>query len=231
MPHAVIVAHGQPSDPEPAEAALRDYARRVGSAAGGVTMHSATLAAPKRLETVLDGLPPDTVIYPLFMANSPFVTSALPKRVPGFQILDPLGVDPALPTLVADELRMQADELGWPIAETDLVLAAHGSGRSRIPAASAQAFADAISKLLEFASIRVGFVEESPTITDAAQGTRRQSLCLPFFACEGGHVLEDVPSALAAAGFSGHVLPVLGNLPGIAGHIGKRLSEHFSERV
>ncbi|MGI9369235.1 MAG: cobalamin biosynthesis protein CbiX, partial [Ruegeria sp.] len=72
MPHALIVAHGQPSDPAPAEAALADFARQVDSAAKRVSVHSATLATPSRLEEVLSKLPDETVIYPMFMANGWF---------------------------------------------------------------------------------------------------------------------------------------------------------------
>ena len=49
MSHAVIVAHGQPSDPEPAEAALAAFAAKVDALTGTVSVHSATLAAPGAL--------------------------------------------------------------------------------------------------------------------------------------------------------------------------------------
>ncbi|TMV08019.1 cobalamin biosynthesis protein CbiX [Ruegeria sediminis] len=233
MPHAVIVAHGQPSDPKPAEAALRDFAGRVGAASPGVTVHSATLSAPKRLETVLDGLPADTVIYPLFMAKGWFVTDVLPKRLGSrsAEILDPLGVDPALPALVADALLSEMQRLGWVPQQTDLVLAAHGSGRSRNPAEVARDFAGALAERLSFASIRLGFVEQEPSITDAARGAGVQALCLPFFACQGGHALEDVPMALSDARYTGRVLPVLGDLPPVPPHIGSRLTRHFAARA
>jgi sirohydrochlorin ferrochelatase len=40
--------------------------------------------------------------------------------------------------------------------------------------------------------------------------TGRDGVCLPFFAAEGGHVSDDIPAALAEAGFQGRVLPPVG---------------------
>lgn len=227
MPHAVIVAHGQPSDPAPAEASLANFAARVDALTPQISVHSATLAAPGALEACLDRLPEDTVIYPLFMARGWFVTSALPKRVGSrkVRILDPLGIDPDLPALAAGALQGAMADRGWVAEDTGLVIAAHGSGRSQNPASVAIGFADAVALLLPFRSIRVGFVEQPPSISEAAFGLGETALCLPFFACTGGHVLEDVPTELAHAAFKGATLPVVGELPAIQRQIAMKLSE------
>ncbi|WP_171136549.1 MULTISPECIES: CbiX/SirB N-terminal domain-containing protein [unclassified Ruegeria] len=227
MPHAVIVAHGQPSDPDPAETALARFAAKVHAICPDMQVHSATLAAPLALERCLDSLPADTVIYPLFMAKGWFVTSALPKRVAGrsVRILDPLGVDPKLPMLVAEALRTELQNKDWQAEQTNLVVAAHGSGRSLNPSQVTLAFASELAALVPFADIRTGFVEEAPSIAEAASDVGSQSVCLPFFACTGGHVLEDVPEELGKAGFSGLVMPVVGELPVIQRHIADQLGK------
>ncbi len=229
MHHALIVAHGQPSEPEPAEDALATYAADVEKLCDGVTVRAATLAAPGALEQRLAEMPDTAVIYPLFMAKGWFVTTALPKRLGDRQlrILDPLGVDTVLPALVADALRDALAENHWAPDATDLVLAAHGSGRSRNPSAVAQNFATELEKHLPFRSVRLGFVEETPSIAEAASGLTDQALCLPFFACTGGHVLDDIPQALAEAAFKGRVLPVVGELPQIERHIATILGRAF----
>lgn len=231
MPHALIVAHGQPSDPAPAEAALASYAAEVDAYCDGVNVQSATLAAPGMLEARLDELPDDTVIYPLFMAKGWFVTRALPKRLGdrNIRILDPLGVDSKLPALAAGALQDTLLSKGWDADKTDLVLAAHGSGRSRNPSAVAIEFSKELAGCVTFQSIRVGFVEEAPSIAEAATGAGDQSLCLPFFACTGGHVLEDVPQELERARFNGHVMPVVGELPPIKRHIARTLTRAFTQ--
>ena len=225
MPHAVIVAHGQPSDPAPAEAALARFASQIDSLCNRVSVHSATLAAPEALETCLDGLPDSTAIYPLFMAKGWFVTTALPKRLGSrsARILDPLGVDPQLPFLVKSALHQKLENLGWSASDTDLVIAAHGSGRSKNPAFVTNEFANKLGHLVTFKSTRTGFVEQSPSIAEAASGCGEKALCLPFFACTGGHVLEDVPQELARANFAGKVMPVISELPQVEQHIAATL--------
>ncbi|MCX8951807.1 cobalamin biosynthesis protein CbiX [Ruegeria sp. NA] len=227
MPHAIIVAHGQPSDPEPAEAALAAFAATVDALTEHVTVHAATLAAPGAFEAKLSSLPENTVIYPLFMANGWFVTSALPKRLGDHKarILDPLGIDPELPALTARALQSELSKRNWAAASTDLVIAAHGSGRSRNPSVVALNFASKLEEMLALKSVRVGFVEEPPSISEVATGTGAQALCLPFFACTGGHAVDDVPAGLSQAGFKGVLLPVVGELPPIRHQIAKQLTK------
>ena len=50
---AIIVSHGQPSDPDPAEAELARFAGRVAEALPGWHVGSATLAKPGALDTAL----------------------------------------------------------------------------------------------------------------------------------------------------------------------------------
>ena len=38
-------------------------------------------------------------------------------------------------------------------------------------------------------------------------------ICLPFFALRAGHVENDIPEALADAGFTGPLLPAIGEHP------------------
>ncbi|WP_170340432.1 CbiX/SirB N-terminal domain-containing protein [Ruegeria arenilitoris] len=231
MPTAVIVAHGQPSDPDPAEASLARLATRIDQLTDRVTVRSATLAAPGALEKVLDDIPDGSAIYPLFMAKGWFVTSALPKRLEGRAVrqLDPLGVDPQLPNLVAHALQPLIDEQGWSTTSTDLLIAAHGSGRSRNPAAVTHEFADRLAGLISLKSIRCGFVEEAPSISDAAKMTGDHAICLPFFACTGGHVLDDIPAELGKAAFRGPVLPVVGELDEIQSHVARTLDGAFAD--
>ncbi|MFA3917619.1 CbiX/SirB N-terminal domain-containing protein [Ruegeria hyattellae] len=228
MPDALIVAHGQPSDPEPASAELAAFARGVEAHAPGLSLASATLAAPGELDAAVQTLPSQAPVYPLFMARGWFVTEVLPRRL-GAQdltILNPLGVEPDLPRLAAQTLSETMAQQGWQPQDTTLVLAAHGSGRSRNPSAVVNAFADMLKPMLHGCDIRVGFVEEPPSIEDAARGIGARGICLPFFACQGGHANEDVPQALKAAEFQGILLPVLGELPPVKRRIAEQLSTY-----
>ncbi|WP_240336785.1 CbiX/SirB N-terminal domain-containing protein [Tropicibacter sp. Alg240-R139] len=227
---ALIVSHGQPSDPAPAEVTLKKLALNIAAHLPDWHIQSATLAADGHLEKALTPLSAGALVYPMFMAKGWFVTSALPERLGDTQVtvVDPLGLEPSLPDLAAQALRTAAETAGWPLAQTTVLLAAHGSGRSRKPAQMAQNFADAIATRLALADIRVGFVEEEPFVDQAATGCGPMSICLPLFACPGFHTTQDVPEALEKASFSGKLLPVLGEAPGIPRLIADRLQNHHS---
>lgn len=229
IPTALIVAHGQPSAPQPPEAALAELADRVGAHLPGWTLRAATLASPGRVEALAADLPPGAVIYPLFMARGYFVTRALPARLGDrpLRMADPLGLDPALPALAAEVVRDALAEAGWPARGSRLLLAAHGSARGTAAAEAAEAFAAALRPLLEGVTVRTGYVEQDPRVAEAAEGMGGRAICLPFFAQEGDHCREDIPEALDAAGFAGLRLPPLGLAPGIAPLIARSL-QRFS---
>lgn len=221
---AVIVAHGFPSDPAPQEAAMQELAGRVGAHLPDWVLRGATLAAPGALDAALDGLE-RPIIYPFFMAEGWFTGTELPRRLDGRgQPVAPFGVESKLPDLCA---RIVADTLskqGWQAGDTALLLAAHGSQRSRTSADSAFAMADQLRARIELRQITCGFVEEAPFLADAAQG-QGQAICLPFFALRAGHVIEDIPQALEEAEFAGSLLPPLGEDEGVPALIADRLRQ------
>ncbi|WP_146344406.1 CbiX/SirB N-terminal domain-containing protein [Phaeobacter marinintestinus] len=223
--HALIVAHGQPSAPPVPEAALGALAARVRNHLPGWVVKSATMATPYLLEQRARDCPAGTLVYPLFMADGWFVRTKLRRRLNGFavQFLDPMGLDPALPALAANLVQGHAASHGWDMGETTLLLPAHGSARSDLAADATRAFAQALQPLLPDTPIRLGFVEQPPSIEDAAHGLSEQAISLPFFAAKGGHALEDVPQALDAADFKGVRLPPLGLACGIPALIANAL--------
>lgn len=211
----LLVSHGQPSDPHPAEASLRGFAHKLRPHLPGWHIKSATLALSGHLERVLAEMPVGTLIYPLFMSDGYFVRTALPQRLGHAEVLQrpPFGLDPALPAAVATYLNGVLQDKGWHAADTDLLLASHGSARSSYSQIATEAFAEALRPLTGFASLQVGYVEQDPSLHDAARSCRAQALCLPFFFAEGGHVREDVADALSETGFAGDRLPTLAHLP------------------
>ncbi len=204
---ALIVTHGSPSDAETQEQALADLAQKVAGFLPGWDIRSATLAAPGRFEEVLDAMD-GPLVYPYFMAQGYFTGRVLPKRLAdyGLSPMRPFGVDPALLDVVEARLVTCLRDKAWQADETALLVAAHGSAVSKRSADAANDFAAALQERLKFRDIRTGFVEEEPFLEPMAKGLG-QAICLPFFALVAGHMIEDVPNALAAAGFDGPVLP------------------------
>jgi len=211
-PQAVIVAHGQPSDPAPAEATLRRLAGQVGARLPGWSVDSATLAAPDRLEQTL-ARHRHAMIYPMFMADGWFTTMALPKRLQERwqrQMLVPLGMDPQLPGIAAQLVNRVVTAKGWSAQRTCLIIAAHGGQASQNPARAARAFTAALADIAGFGDIRLGFIEQAPDLAQIAADTGAQTVCLPFFAANGRHVRTDIPAALNRAGFRGELLDPIG---------------------
>lgn len=220
---ALIVAHGQPSDPASAETDLGRLAAQVRQALPGWRVGSATLAQPGALEaTVADlGAP---LVFPFFMADGWFTKAELPRRLaaagmakptilPAFGLMDEAAV------LAVRAARAAVRGRGWKAEETTVVLAAHGSGQGRAPAEAAERIGAAVRACAAFAEVRLGFLEEEPSLEKMARDAGERAICLPLFVARWGHVVSDVPAALAAAGFRGPCLAPLGARPEVPGII------------
>ena len=213
-PPVLIVAHGQPSDPERAEAELAILGHSVAGRLLGRQVATATLAAPGALGVALARLGPGGRVYPLFMAGGWFTRVHLPKRLSeagaqGWQVLEPMGCDPAVQELAVQVVA----EVG---GVDQVILAAHGSGQSSVPSDIAHHVGGRITVRLGV-PVQVGFIDQSPRLADL-RDHGPGAVCLPFFAASGGHVTGDIPEALAQAGFLGRLLPALGldqRLPGL----------------
>lgn len=207
---AVIVAHGQPSDPAPAEAELAGLAAAVAVHSPGWQITSASLADPDALARAVTGA--QGFVYPMFMAGGWFTKTHLPARLQsigafGWQIVAPFGLDPAVQALTV-RIATEATQ-HQPTDRAEVLLAAHGSFRSAAPSDVAYAMVRQL-QTAGLAHVEAGFIDQLPKIADVARGFGTDAVCLPFFAAKGGHVIDDLPQALADAGFTGRLLPPVG---------------------
>ena len=208
--HALIVAHGQPSDPRTAGGALEALAAQVQALLPGWEVRAATLAEEGAVARAVTGLP-GGVVFPMFMTGGWFTRVQIPKRLAeagavGWVVLEPFGCDPAVHDLCVAIAR----EAG----AREVVLAAHGSFKSAVPSDVARHVAGRIGDETGL-DVAVGFIDQEPQVSSL---TGRSGVCLPFFAAGGGHVSDDIPAALAEAGFAGRILPPVGldaRVPGI----------------
>jgi sirohydrochlorin ferrochelatase len=224
---AVVVSHGQPSDPEVAEREVADVAAAVAEHLAGWSVRGATLAGEGTLERAVTDAGPGCVIYPLFMADGWFTRSVLPQRLDAFDTvqLPPLGADPGLVAVAGRWLAAEIDSAGWDPAEVDLLVAGHGSGRSAGPAEATEHFARTVAPAASIGgAVRCGYVEQVPFLADAARTVGARSFCLPFFAARRGHVLADIPEALDAARFAGRRLDPIGCHPEVPGLVAEAIS-------
>ncbi|MFN4193573.1 MAG: sirohydrochlorin chelatase [Tabrizicola sp.] len=209
--HAVIVAHGQPSDPRPAGTALEALAAQVGALMPGWSVGAATLAEAGAIARAVAGRP-GGVIFPLFMAGGWFTRVQIPQRLAeagagDWTVLEPFGCYPAVHDLCVTIAREAGSD--------QVILAAHGSFKSSVPSDIAVHVAGRIAAGTG-ARVATGFIDQEPRL---ATLTGWGGVCLPFFAAGGGHVSEDIPAALAEAGFGGRILPPVGLDPRVPGII------------
>jgi sirohydrochlorin ferrochelatase len=214
---AVLVAHGLPSDPEPQDAVMEALADAVARRLPGWLVKGATLALDGSLASALRGLD-CPIVYPFFMAEGVFTGHTLPRRLavlaPKARQVAPFGKDPALPALMARAALEGARSHGLDLANTTLLLAAHGSKISSTSKDSALDMVRKLAGLTSFRQVSAGFIEEAPFLEHAARGLG-PAVCLPFFATRSGHVEIDVPRALVHAGFSGPLFPAIGEHPAV----------------
>lgn len=207
---ALIVAHGQPSDPRTAGAALEALAARVEALLPGWSVGAATLAEEGALARAIAGRESGAV-FPMFMAGGWFTRVQIPRKLAeagaaGWTVLEPFGCDPAVHDLCVTLVREAEGR--------EVILAAHGSFKSPAPSDIAVHVAGRIAAETG-AKVAAGFIDQEPQLSSL---TGRGGVCLPFFAAGGGHVSEDIPAALAAAAFTGRILPPVGldaRVPGI----------------
>ncbi|MDO5658970.1 MAG: CbiX/SirB N-terminal domain-containing protein [Paracoccus sp. (in: a-proteobacteria)] len=205
--HAIIIAHGQPSDPAPQQAAIEALAAQVAALLPDWRIHGATLADDAALRRAVAAAGDGAVIYPMFMAAGWFTGSELPRRLERAgavrpQILPPFGLDPALPDLCRAIVEKAAPE------NAVLLLVAHGSQRARGSANGANEMAAKLAPHL--GRVVTAFIEEAPFVADQARDLGPDAICLPFFATSAEHVTDDIPKALDKAGFAGLRLPPVG---------------------
>ena len=208
MNHAVIVSHGQPSNPDPAEASLADLAQQVADLLPDWQIRSATLASPGSLTRALQDCGPTGRAFPLFMSGGWFTRVHLPARLtaagaPQWQVLEPLGCDARVHDLTLHHLRQ--------LRPARVLLAAHGSFKSRAPSDIAHHLAARITVETGIPA-QAAFIEQDPKLEDAT-GFGPDTACLPYFATAGDHVTKDIPAALSHAGFQGARLPAIGLAP------------------
>jgi sirohydrochlorin ferrochelatase len=219
VPDALIIAHGAPSDPAPQEATMAALADAVAAhLPPDWRIRGATLAAPGAVAAALAALD-RPLIQPFFMAEGYFTRTLLPRvlRAAGagdLRQLPAFGHHPGLPALAARQALEAARAARLAPQATALILAAHGSQVSRASATATRAMAAALSRSTPFACIIPAYVEEHPLIQTVAIGLY-PALCLPLFALRAGHVAQDIPRALALAGFRGPLLPAIGEDPGV----------------
>ncbi len=217
-PALLIAAHGDAGG-RARNTALRDLVRTVRERLPALQVACGVLNGKPSLEAAFAGLRGDKVlVYPLFMSGGYYVEKALPERLGldanssagsrDVTILPPLGLDPALPEIVARRVRDAAPANPYSASESSVLVIAHGSTKSPQSRLAAETFADRLRRHLKAGLVRTAYLEEAPFVEDATAGLTARSVVVSLFVSQGSHGGGDVPKILAEAGIG--YAPVIG---------------------
>ncbi|MBI5321923.1 CbiX/SirB N-terminal domain-containing protein [Bradyrhizobium sp.] len=219
----LIAAHGERQPGASNESTLQ-IARAV--AARGIVAEVAAgfINGTPAIGEALDRLKARRVIvYPLFAANGYFTRDRLVglldeanERGRVIELLPPLGLDRGLPRLIAARAGLLAAANGFAPAAFDIVLLAHGSRRNPASREATEWVAGEVAGLGACRQVKVAFLEEAPSLEEAARACPGPTVVVGMFSGEGLHGARDAPRLVAGLGRTDVAYAgVIGNAPGI----------------
>jgi sirohydrochlorin ferrochelatase len=163
------------------------------------------------------------LVYPLFASSGYFTRDRLVQLLDEakgdgrrIDMLPPLGLDPGLPDLVGDQAARAARDHGFAPGACTIVLLAHGSKRNPASHQATEQVARAIEQGARFRKVALAFLEEPPSLEDAAASITGPAIVVGLFSGEGLHGAKDAPKLVARLGRSEIVFAgIMGSGPGI----------------
>lgn len=195
--------------------------RRDGAGNDGVALLAADLVRRNVAEEVavgfIKGIPaideavralasPTVLVYPLFLSDGYFNRVRLPQLLAKaggarrVRLLDPLGLDPRLVAIVADQARAAAGAAGFAEEDTLVVLLAHGSSSDPASRQATEQMAGRLGRQARFRAVRSAFLEEPPSLAEAVASFAGPAVVVGLFAGEGRHGAADVPQLMRELG-------------------------------
>jgi sirohydrochlorin ferrochelatase len=235
----LLLAHGERLDGQTNEAVnlmISMLRKRKVAAQVGVGFLG---ASPSIEETVQRLTAPRLLVYPLFMAEGYFLRIATDRlRKAAMQdgmnrrldILPALGADPALAELVVARAATAASERSFALAETALVLIAHGSLRQEASQAATDLLVERVRRFGRFGSVSGAFLEQPPSLAAALSGHAGPAVVVGLFVGNGLHGQADLQRMIGSLpaeriAFAG----VLGSWPEIADLVAIRVVSALSD--
>lgn len=216
----VLWGHGAAGGPGVLDAHVRRLERR-----GGFTpVCAACLRGAPRLSEVMAELTAARVyLVPMLMADGFLARTALNAAVDELgrdaerlHLAPVLGGNPRLADLLLDRGLAAAGEQGWRAAASTLLIIGHGTPRDRNSRATAFAHAAEIARRGPFARVAAAFLEDRPSLAEAAGCGGANLVVVGLFADAGAHGEDDVHRAMVALGRPYTYAGAIGRAPEIA---------------
>lgn len=153
----------------------------------------------------------EVVLFPFFMTDGYIVETILPELfghsgerqnelASHFYQCEALGTNRSLAHILKKMAGEICDEQEYDTRNTQVVLFAHGSGKSSASRRTTQIQEDLLRRISDFANVTSVFLEEEPSLhnwLDENAIANRPIIVLGFFAADGPHSVVDVPLAIA----------------------------------
>jgi sirohydrochlorin ferrochelatase len=201
----LLAAHGERgggADNSGVERLAAELSRREAAAEIGFGFIKGTPSIPDALRSLKAAR---LLVYPLFLADGYFTRIRLPQLIAQAGIhtdrirtLPPLGLDPALASLVAAKASSTARAGGYADQQVTVILLAHGSTKDAASRLATEALARQLGAAKPFAAISCAFLDEPPALADVVTRTPGPAVVVGLFAGEGLHGREDVPRLIEA---------------------------------
>ena len=146
------------------------------------------------------------LVYPLFLSDGYFNRVRLPQLLAKaggsrrVRVLDPLGLDPSLVAIVADQARAAARDAGFEETQTMVALLAHGSSSDPASHQATEQMALRLGRQARFLAVRSAFLEEPPSLAEAVGSFAGPVVVVGLFAGEGLHGAADLPQLVRELG-------------------------------
>src|SRR5881398_330738 len=152
----------------------------------------------------------EVYVVPNFISEVYFTQTVVPrelelngritKRSNGqiWRYCEPVGNHPLMTELLLKRAREIAP--GADLADTSLLIVAHGTDLNENSAVAAKREAEKIRALGRYASVLNVYMEEPPLISDWRELTKTSNvIVVPFFISDGLHSYEDIPRLIGIA--------------------------------
>ena len=149
----------------------------------------------------------EVCVVPNFISEGYFTQTVIPrelelngsitKRSSGqvWKYCEPVGNHPLMTELLLRRAKEIAPDID--LAETSLLIVAHGTDLNENSAVAAKREAEKIGALGKYAAVRNVYMEEPPLVSDWRKLTKTSNvIVVPFFISDGLHSYEDIPRLL-----------------------------------
>jgi len=200
----LLAAHGERRPGAANDAIVRLAAILRGRGVADEIAYGFISGTPGIADAVTAFVSPDVLVWPVFLADGYFtrvrlrqlVAEAANSRHSAIRLQPPLGLDPALPTLIAEKAVAAARQRDFTTT-VDVILLAHGSSNNPASHRATENLASAVERQRQFSSVGIAFLDEAPSLRDALARVRGPAVIVGLFTGDGLHGADDVPRLIS----------------------------------